>query len=242
MLLLEPETYELLKRAQMNMNGTDQPGSDVIVNQQNESLVKDKILKRNDDVKKWNDYGKNLKPIISEGIKDATSNGDAEDDILRAIKDKVPSNYVTKVTRLYSLLREVEGISISAKEITVDGTTLFGDTATLLAELCKPKKYVSFNCDALLSKIKDIEPITELIANKQALSILNGYNNFATSTPTKSYSEASPSRGSERFFSGLEGSFLDADSTIKSAKKKRKGKGLVSEKKRKKPTWKTLFS
>ena len=260
MYLLEPNHYESLKAAQMTMNN-GQPANDIQVNKLNQSLVQNRIYERNESGKKWQEYGKNLKPIITEGIKESSSaspdaslgeESDIDSQMVKIIAESVPRNFTAKATRLYSLLRTVDGIQITPDKIVVDDKPLFGLPAKHIAELCRGTRYLSFDCTALLNKIKDIPQITELIANKQAKSILDSFNTFATSTPIrkstpinkKNLSEST--RASDVFYSGEDLTFDEPnDLTLRESnkKKKKKGKGYSTVSlKKKKPSWHSLFS
>ena len=250
MYLIEPESYEALKRAQMNMNA-GQPASDIKVSQLNQDLVGSKILQKNDNVKKWNEYAGNLKPIITQGINEADSlkgppspppsSGSpplsTEEEIIANIADSISSNYVTKATRLYSLLRDVDGVRITPTQIFVNEKPLFGLTTTHLSQLIKPTKYLSFNLSELLYKIRNHPEITSLTINQQAKNILKSFDSFETSTPMKTSAGNSSDRSSFLSESGLE---TPLGKTKKKAKKGKKGSGLA-KRGRGRFCWKSLF-
>ena len=175
MLLVEPEEYKALKEAQLS----NKEPAEIKLNKLNENLVKNKIIEENKKDQVWSEFGSKLKPIISESltdVKNETTATEPEDtNIYDLIRAEVPPNYITKVTQLYNYLSEVDGISIDANQIRVDGSPLFGLTVMNLSQLARPNRYLSFNLNPLLNKIKDIPQITRLIANKHAKNVLDSY-------------------------------------------------------------------
>ena len=206
MLLVEPEEYKALKEAQLSKSNREP--DEIKLNKLNENLVKNKIIEENKKGQAWSEFGSQLKPIISESITNAkniagepASQVEAAADIYELIRSHVPTSYITKVTRLYNLLSEVDGISIDANQITVDGSPLFGLPVMNMSQLVRPNRYLSFNLNPLLNKIKDIPQINRLIANKDARNVLDSYlttdDDVSPSTPPERGQDAKRTRSGE---------------------------------------------
>ena len=198
MLLVEPDSWNSLRQYQMTSQ-QGRPANDISVSQMNDSILQRKTLEKNVNKSKWDDFGKNLTPIITNSLTTASNqlvsppnttnlvstpvassssspqSAQKADPMIALIADSTTSNYYTKALRLYMLLKDVPGIRITPSSIIVDGKELFGLSTTNIGQLVKPNKYLSFQLGDLLAKIYDRPDITELIANQQAKAALNAF-------------------------------------------------------------------
>ena len=243
MLLVEPEEYKALKESQLK--STKEP-DDIKINKLNENLIKNKIIEQNKKDQTWSEFGSKLKPIITEGMKDLRETEESPsseaEQVIDIIKAEVAPNYISKVTRLFNLLSQVDGINITSKRITVDGSPLYGLTVTNLSQLARPNRYLSFDLSPLLNKIKNNAEITSLIANNQAKLILNSYLSRVDIPPALLEAQLGSEKGSKR---SREAEFESprappAPPAPSAPPPAQSGSGL-SQKKKKKIIWRTLF-
>ena len=243
--LVSPEEYLALKDSQMKQR---EP-SDIELSKYNQNLMQDKMAEKTESAKSWKQFSNNLKPILTESLVEASSATPSQsvsssnssnpispaslsdyDQMIDSLQSSVSPNYISKATRLFNLLNEIEGIDITPKTMTVNGQKMFGLPVTNISQLVKPTKYLSFNLTPLLKKIKDQPEIVKLISNKQAKEQLKG---LKMAMPPALLESSDRLNGDKR---GVDDNFEPSlfDEQVGSApptKKKRK----------KKISWQTLF-
>ena len=249
MYLVSPEDYQLLRNS-------GNASADVDQNKHNTSMLQDSMLQKNEKETAWKQYGDKMDRIITAGIDKsklsvapvnttlpATSitspqeeEEEATDHEVSFIRLGAPSKLINKISRLYNLIKQLPGVLINSKTISIDGSVQQGTTLDILKNLASTNKYLRFECDALLSRIATRADISALITNQEGKETIRRLTleGPITSTP---HALREIERGRPRWPFNLDDT---DDRPFKSTPKKR-GEGIRGKKKKKLIKWASLF-
>ena len=178
----------------------------------------------------------NIAPIDVTDDISPISPGTEQDPMIELIQKEVPKNYRPKITKFYSLLKEVPGIKILPSGIIVDDQYIFGNSLTTLSQLVRNNKHTSYNVKPLLQKIVAYPDIVKLILNKHANEVFQSIP--MTSTPKKS----NQSNDSVIFFEpDSRTDDDDGGNKALSISQDQFGSGIHKKSRKRKIVWKSLF-
>ena len=160
--------------------------------------------------------------------------------ITRLIYQNIKPQFQNKVNRIYSELLVLPGVSISPREIVVDGTNQ-GDTLSILDNLARKNKTLKFNIDPLLEKMSMVPYMASIIGNEAAVRKLGEMKDdssmFESAILAKSRRTSTPNNRSVSLQSLMD----NADNNDEDETLQQRGSGRSFLKPNVKIRWDTLF-
>ena len=164
--LIEPETWQRMK---------DGISPDLKIKKDYQDFMENKISEENKTKKGWEQYSKNMSPIIAKGI-DMSKN--LENPFNVKMKDYLGNSKVKleKAHSLFKALTIVPGIEIDEQDQLVIDHEPIGNVYQLLSDLISPNADITENIQEILKKIADKQHVVSRIKNKLARDFIYQHN------------------------------------------------------------------
>lgn len=164
--LIEPETWQKMKAGIT---------PDLKIKKNYQDFMENKISEENKTKKGWEQYGKNLTPIIAKGI-DMSKNLDSP--FNTNMKEYLGNSKVglEKAHSLFNALTIVPGIEIDDQNQLIVDHEPIGNVYQLLFTLISKDAEITENVQELLKKIADKQHVVSRIKNKLAKDFIIQHN------------------------------------------------------------------
>ena len=162
--LVEPETWQKMKNI----------GPDVMLKKGYQDFMENKISEENKTKKGWEQYAKNMTPIITQGVQKGTEKPDS---FAAKMKEFMGNRKYdpSQADSLYKAISIVPGIDITDDEILVDHDSV-GSLYDLFAILLTPNAELTDNVQEVLKKISNEKHVITRIKNKRAKQFILAHN------------------------------------------------------------------